>query len=397
MYRSRNHFTLTKAGNGVWYYYAYDDSGKRIRRSTGQTLRRLALDEVHRRIDSGTLLQKAEDICISKPMTFREFAEPFWVWNTCPIVQDKIARGGHYSPDLCSSNRFSMMKHIMPYFGDTMITGISRKAVDSWILKLPKEHGISASTANKMLSLLKQMLRVAVYDGLIPISPAESVRPLAEEERRRDAFTEDEVKAMFSVRWPSDTAYAACFLSAFTGMRLGEIRALRASRVHEDYILVDSSWSDSSGLKTTKSGKPRIVPITKRISSMLIKIGNGRVGDELIFSGNGSTPLEDRSITSPMKAIMEKLDIGADGRMLTFHSFRHFFNTQIVAAGISGDIVRNVVGHGSEAMTDRYLHLGAEELGPVKDVQTRLARDIRRGQDIGKTPLPSLTEGKGGL
>ena len=379
MYKTKDYFTLTKVSNGVWYYYAYDEGGRRIRRSTGRRSRKEAEKEVFRRINEGILIQRSDDISVlKKQMTFSEFAEPFWIWDSCPIIRDKLARGGHYSADLCASNRHSMEKHIIPYFGSMALSSLTRRHIDHWILNLPKDHGISPSTANKMLSILKQMLRVAVYDGLLMISPAETVKPLIETEKRRGAFTEKEIGKLFSMKWESSMAYTACFLAAFTGMRLGEIRALRPSRVHEDYILVDSSWSDMGGLKSTKSGKPRVVPITKRIHTMISRLSEGRADDELIFSFNGSVPCEDRKITGPLKEAMAKAGIDIDGRSLTFHSFRHFFNTQIVAAGISGEIVRNVVGHESEDMTDRYLHLGSAELEAVRDVQLDLTRTIRR-------------------
>ena len=377
MYNSPDYFTLMKAANGVYYYYAYEPSGRRIKRSTGRRSKKEALAEITRRIRENILL---EDPGMNQRyrMTFGEFAEPFWIWESCPIIRDKIARGGHYSADLCISNRRSMEKHILSFFGSKRLVEITRKDIDDWILGLPSAHGISANTANKMLSLMKQMLRVAVNEGIIPSSPAETVSPLVEKEKRRGAFTEDDVKRIFSIEWSSDLAYTAAFLSAFTGMRLGEVRALRPSRIHDGYILVDSSWSDTSGIKTTKSGKARVVPITKRIQTMLRKASEGRADDELIFSSDGKVPFDDKRFSCPLKETMGKLGIDFYGRNLSFHSFRHFFNTQIVAAGVSGEIVRNIVGHESIEMTDRYLHLGSNELSAVRKVQLDLSRDIRR-------------------
>ena len=377
MYKSPDYFTITKGRNGVYYYYAYEPSGRRIKRSTGRRNKKDAMAEITRRIRANILL---EDPGMNQRyrMTFAEFAEPFWIWESCPIIRDKIARGGHYSADLCLSNRKSMEKHVLPFFGDKRLSEITRKDVDEWILGLPAAHSISANTANKMLSILKQMLRIAVHDGLIASSPAETISPLIEKEKRRGAFTAEDVTRMFSQIWSSDKAYTAAFLSAFTGMRLGEIRALRPSRIHDGYIVVDSSWSDTSGIKTTKSGKARVVPITKRIHTMLRKAADGRADDELIFSSDGRVPYDDRYFSGPMKEIMKRLGIDSEGRNLSFHSFRHFFNTQIVAAGISGEIVRNIVGHESVEMTDRYLHLSGDELSSVRQVQMDLARDIRR-------------------
>ena len=376
MYRGSTHYTLTKVQNGMWYYYVYDENGRRYKRSTGYTNKRLAVDEINRRISLGQLLIKPRFEKI-RNITFSEFAEPFWIWDECPIIQDKLARGGHYSVDLCLANRKSMEKHILPYFGKYLLSEISRKMVDQWVLKLPKRAGISASTANKMLSILKQMLRVAVYDGYITMSPADSVKPLIVHEKARGVFLKEEIASIFGKKWKSRLAYTACFLAAFTGMRLGEIRALRPCCIHEGYIIVEASWSDKTGLKCTKSGKARIVPIVKKLQTLLKIASNGKEENELIFSSDGKIPFEDRRITDPLKEIMTKTGIDFKERNLTFHSFRHFFNTQIIAAGVSGEIVRNVIGHESEEMTDRYLHLGNEELASVKDVQVSLIELIQ--------------------
>ena len=377
MYKQTDYYTLTKASNGIIYYYAYDRQGRRIRRSTGCRTKQRALIEINRRISEGTLYESQESLSISR-ITFAEFSEPFWIWESCPIIQDKLKRGGHYSLDLCISNRQSMEKHILPYFRDKPLGAITRKDVDRWILHLPEDHGISASTANKMLSILKQMLRVAVYDGLIPESPAETVKPLIEKPKRRGAFTMEEVSDIFSRKWDSEPAYVASFIAAFTGMRLGEIRALRMSKIYPGYILVDSSWSDRSGMKCTKSGKSRIITLTKRMYSLLASLAEGRKRTELIFSADGITPYDDKMLTEPLKDVMERIGIDYEKRNLTFHSFRHFFNTQVVASGLSGEIVRNVVGHESEEMTDHYLHLEAGELEAVRDIQLRLTGQVRR-------------------
>ena len=205
-------------------------------------------------------------------MTFQEFSRPFWVWSECPIIRDKLARGGHYSLDLCLSNRKSMEKHILPYFGPSLLSSITRKDVDRWILSLPQEHEISNSTANKMLSILKQMLNVAVLEGYIHESPVEKIRPLVENPKTRSAFSRDEVVRLLSLKWESQGAYVASFIAAFTGMRLGEIRALRVKDVASDHILVRHGWSDASGLKEMKSGKVRVMPITERRHSLLISL-----------------------------------------------------------------------------------------------------------------------------
>ena len=57
---------------------------------------------------------------------------------------------------------------------------------------------------------------------------------------------------------------------------------------------------------------------------------------------------------------------------LSFHSFRHFFNTRLVANGVNGELVRATVGHESSDMTKHYLHLVPSDLNTVMDVARQI-------------------------
>jgi integrase len=54
-------------------------------------------------------------------------------------------------------------------------------------------------------------------------------------------------------------------------------------------------------------------------------------------------------------------------RNITFHSFRHFFNTEAQALGADGDKLRLTVGHESKEMTDIYTH-AEKRLDIVKSI-----------------------------
>lgn len=57
------------------------------------------------------------------------------------------------------------------------------------------------------------------------------------------------------------------------------------------------------------------------------------------------------------------------GTRLTFHSFRHYMNTRLIAVGMQGEKIRAVIGHEDEDMTEHYAHLEAEDLSLVREVQ----------------------------
>ncbi|PKL21744.1 MAG: hypothetical protein CVV48_06485 [Spirochaetae bacterium HGW-Spirochaetae-4] len=375
--RFREEFSLykrtLKSGREVWYYHAYDEDGKRISVSTGKTKKSKAREHVLELMKQNRLIPST----IKQATTLKEFSKPFWIWGECPYVMDKIKRGGTYSRSFCDANRKSLEKHILPTFGNKRITKITTSMVNSWLLDLPKVAEVSRSTANKMLSLLRIILDEAVRQNIIRTNSAGLVKPLIEKANARDAFTREESAKLLNdpTHWGNELSYTASLLCACTGMRAGEIRALRVLDIHPDHILVEHSWDEKYGLKSTKSGNSRKIPITSELYQTLMNLAPDKL-DGFIFSlTNGETPMSGRVFANSLYRKMREVGITEEERVergLSFHSWRHFFNTQLIAAGVSGEITRAVVGHENEAMTEHYLHLKPNDMAKVCDIQNQI-------------------------
>jgi len=375
--RYREKFTLykrkLKSGRVIWYYHAYDDEGVRISVSTGQTTKSKAKEHVLDLIREDLLIPST----CKRSVTLQEFSKPFWIWGECPYVMDKIKRGGTFSRSFCDASRKSMEKHILPVFGKKRITKITVSMINTWLLDLPKKAGITRTTANKMLSLFRIMLEEAVRQNIIVSNPAKVVKPLIEKANARDAFTREEAKALFEdpAHWGNELSYNASLLCACTGMRAGEIRAMRVCDIHPDHIMVEHSWDEKYGLKSTKSGNKRIVPITDDIFRMLMELAPDYPEGYVFSLDNGKTPMSGRVLANSLYRKMREIGISEEKRIergLSFHSWRHFFNSQLVAAGVSGEVTRAVIGHESEEMTDHYLHLKPGDMKKVLNIQEEL-------------------------
>ena len=176
----------------------------------------------------------------------------------------------------------------------------------------------------------------------------------------------DQVHRIFEKKWENMHAYAACLLAATAGLRMGEVRALTVEQVHKDHIVVDANWSDEEGRKCTKSGYARIVPIPLDVYKVSKEIMPPR---GLIFTLNGKVPVDDRFISNPLYERLNELGIDREALNLSFHSFRHYCNTRLVAAGVQGEKIRAVLGHESEEMTEHYMHLTSNDMSELRDIQ----------------------------
>jgi hypothetical protein len=64
-------------------------------------------------------------------------------------------------------------------------------------------------------------------------------------------------------------------------------------------------------------------------------------------------------------------------RKIHLHSWRHFFNTQLLKGGLSVKQTQAVTRHKSEDMTDNYLHFDESDFAKAKEVQDSLLEPIQ--------------------
>jgi integrase len=134
---------------------------------------------------------------------------------------------------------------------------------------------------------------------------------------------------------------------ATTGLRIGELAALRHSDVDFDAELIhvrDESMSHKAdGARTTKSGLSRAVPIHPSLHPVLSTLP--RLKDGRLFHGPRGGRLKPDTVRrifvtevlKPLEGKFPKADGTTgfiDGRL---HSFRHFFVSQCVQQGIQGN------------------------------------------------------------
>lgn len=109
------------AGSTIYFCHYYDEYGKRYSRSTGCKTKAAANAWIVEQLEKGTLFGKNP-----KDITMKEFAEPFWIYETCPIVQSKILRGGSITKGYCRTSRQLMEEKIVKPFGNLLCNDIAR-------------------------------------------------------------------------------------------------------------------------------------------------------------------------------------------------------------------------------------------------------------------------------
>lgn len=366
--RARSDFGLIKRkvnGKTVYYYYVYDESNKRVYRSTGERTKAKALDYVLEQRDKGKLGQK--DRCM---MSLKDFTEDFFVYERCPIVRNAVMHGKHVTKATCDTRRRALDLHILPHLGKLPVSSVTKARINTWLIELPSKDKVSMSTANGSYDCLRQVMDEAVRQGLIHANPCDKVERLGNDSKRRDAFTVKEVWQILGEPedWSNILVRLMCFTAAMTGMRVGEVRALKPECITDTAIHIKASYSEMDGYKTPKNGKERVAPIPPELRDQL-RFFSPKDGG-YIFRVVGEKPISNDYVNRVLKRRMK--DTGIDGKGKSFHSFRSFFNTEMEADNVNEAIIRSVIGHQNVSMTEHYLHLETGEFTSVRETQDRI-------------------------
>lgn len=325
----------------------------------------------------------------SSRITFAEFAANWWLWDRCPYVLAKRSRGTAKHPGIkrttVDTNRMWTERYLIPILGCYRMKELSPSLIDEKLLTpLKTEKGLAPKTCNNIRAILMTMMKNAVMNGLLDQNPVEYTLPFKEDERIVQLFTLEEIKELFSWNnfeelWNGNWQYYTInLLATFTGMRQGELRALKRSDIGESFIVVNKGYT-KFGEDTTKTSETRTIPIPEELRKLLIFVSSLTPDCEYIFSIKGSKPIGSGKCRLSLYSAMDKIGITESERKrrnLTFHSLRHFFTTYCVTENIANAKIKSVTGHKSLEMLDRYTDLSTKDLQEITSAQEELTAQI---------------------
>jgi hypothetical protein len=145
-------------------------------------------------------------------------------------------------------------------------------------------------------------------------------------------------------------------LALLTGMRRGELFHLN----WDDVDLVAAKIVVRGA--HAKSGQSRVVPLCRE-ARILLEAMESREG-QLVFPGKAKSALV--TVKTGWSALLKTAGI----RSFRFHDLRHTFASRLLEAGASAAVVRDILGHQSVAITDRYVHASAQMLRATEGIDT---------------------------
>jgi integrase len=154
--------------------------------------------------------------------------------------------------------------------------------------------------------------------------------------------------------------YTLLLFATDSGTRSGEQLAFQWGDLHPSQLLLSRSVrrnSVASGFKGTKSGKPRVVPLSQRLEAALMKMKSERqarglpcLDTDLVF---GSYIPSVKLLYTRVIAACKRAGVKETSR----HGLRHTYASWLISKGVSLAQVQALLGHSSPNMTLRYAHL----------------------------------------
>ena len=189
------------------------------------------------------------------------------------------------------------------------------------------------------------------------VNPVEGFRLPRPANRRERFLSEEEAgKLLDALGKRSPILRDMAFLSLHTGMRFGEVAALRWDHCHFETGLI--AVMESGRKLATKSGRNRFIPMTEDVREMLLRRKGSSRYDRVFRNTKDVVP---HRTDNTFKKVVDSLGLNtgiSDRRQqVCFHTLRHTFASWLAIRGVPLITIRDLLGHSTIAMTERYAHL----------------------------------------
>lgn len=350
--------SINKSGRRFWFWrYTYQGVKRAAKIGEFPALdvaaaRRRALD-LRAQLDLGQDPQASKDHYKSMP-TLAEFAEREYM----PLARQ--TKRSH------ADDASRLKHHLLPRFGQRKLCDLTTREIQGFIAELAKSH--APATANRILSLLARMLKLATVWQIIDRNPCQGIAKFREARARERFLSNDEIARLYRAMAldKNTVAVSAIQLLLLTGLRRNEALKAKWHQVDLDRQLMH--------LPETKAGKPRNVVLSAQAVVLLAGLPS-RNSSEWLFPGRfGDRPLDN------LDKCLRRLLLSAGIAAMRVHDFRHTHASILANNGVSLFVIQRSLGHSSPLMSQRYSHLCDSAVREAGDVVGNVVSQARESQ-----------------
>lgn len=246
--------------------------------------------------------------------------------------------------------------HLVPEFGHADVRTITTERIELFRARLASDK--APKTVNNILGVLRKLLDDGRRWGYLDENPAADIRKLRLPDRTPTWWTPEQSEAALAAAERVEPGWHLwLLLSLRTGMRFGELAALRWSDVvlegQTPHVLVRRAFT--RGQETTpKNHRTRRVPLTPAAVGALSAAKQLAEGRRVLVRATGASgPIALQSARKALRRVVAEAGVPA----LRVHDLRHTFCSQLAASGVPLVLIQQWAGHRDIQTTMRYAHL----------------------------------------
>lgn len=263
--------------------------------------------------------------------------------------------------------------YVIPVLGSVHLQQIHSGLMEQYFLGL-SEHGktdgtrLSAKSVSDIKSVVKMVLLFSMREGWINECRIDHIVIKQEKHPIRVLEKEEQILLEKYLMTEFSNLHMGIYLSLYTGIRLGELCALRWVKVDLEarIIIIDKTMMRIKDYANTSEKRTKVIetlpksscavreiPIPEFLIHLLREKSIGMTGQEYLLTGKADKFMEPRLVEYHFHKIIEYVGI----KKANFHCLRHTFATRCIEVGFDVKTLSVILGHAAIHITmNRYVH-----------------------------------------
>lgn len=283
------------------------------------------------------------------------------------LLQEIVGKGQHVSA-MSAFNTKAVKDVLLSYPKNRSKNPKTRGRPLQEVLDLADVEKIQVATINKYLQSYNDLFEWAKSNGHIAINLFSGMtvkQGRRDKSKERDAYTDDEMKQILDQIIVNSDGFVtkdyqkwASLIGIFTGARLGEISQLHLKDVRMERGIWCFDMNDDGDRKSLKTAAARrLVPVHDKLIELGLLDFLAQLRARNITKVFPDFTHDDKNGWGRQQSrwfndrLLVKLGLKSKTRV--FHSLRHTVNTRLVQAGVPDPMVKAILGHEQEGMTQK--------------------------------------------
>lgn len=347
---------IYKRSDGRWegrYIKSRDSLGKAIYKSVYAS----TYTEVKNKLQ----IQKNQTVT-DKAYTI-ESTVPFSFWADSWLLSVKIK---------CKLSTYNKYKNLYNNYIYSVIHDLETNQINISVVQniMLMNAELSAKTRNDILCVIKQILDYAEMNGCKNNINLKGICVRQENREMRVLTLEEQNRFTDFLLSESDLCKMGVYLCLYTGLRIGELCALKYENISFDNGILSVRKTmqrvqvENESVKTKviftepkSRSSVRDIPLPKRLSEIMYKWYGSMKPDDYILTGKSNKFIEPRLVEYRFKNYIKLCGL----KDVNFHALRHTFATRCIEAGFDIKTLSEILGHVNVNITlNRYVHSSME-------------------------------------